>query len=290
MASDDSMGDDCPQLKGMVGVTKVLLDKAEDSDDLKSAGRSLARSAAVVANTVETALLPLVALNAGAAKARVYFSAEDGFKSDIKRATRGVRRVVEPTAAVVGPAMQGLAFAHEEQSLRNMYVGLIAAAMDAERANKAHPAFANIIGQFSANDAKLFRGCIEATFGDGTEELRLEGIPIVSLSCHRPPQADVIPGPSDIVNVWSYKTDGPIAGDWVVTALNNWQRLGLVEITYDRMLAANDAYAWVNKRPEFFDMEAKCPPDWEIEIKKGVLRPSPLGFDFMDAVGSPRDA
>ncbi len=287
MPGEDSMNDgDPPDWKGMAGVTKVLLDKAEGSDDLKAAGQSIARSTAVIAKTVETALLPLVAVNAGAAKAKAYFSAEDGFKADINRATRRIKRIVEPTATVVGPAMQGLAFAHEERSLRDMYVSLIAAAMDAERADKAHPAFANIIGQLSADDAALFKGCIEIPFG-GAGEIKTEDIPIVSLSGLRRGQPGVIPGPADIINVVDVRTGQPTAGNWVVTAVNNWRRLGLVVIAYDRMLAASDAYTWVSDRPEYKDMEAKCPPHYEIDIKKGVLRPSPLGFAFMEAVGSP---
>jgi len=49
--------------------------------------------------------------------------------------------VVEPKASIAGPALQALAFSHEEPDLREMYLNLLRASMDARTAKVAHPAF-----------------------------------------------------------------------------------------------------------------------------------------------------
>src|SRR5450759_490020 len=62
--------------------------------------------------------------------------------------------IVTPKVSVVAPAVQGLSYSLDEPNLKEMYLNLLAGASDQRRANKAHPSFAEIIKQLSADEAE----------------------------------------------------------------------------------------------------------------------------------------
>lgn len=63
----------------------------------------------------------------------------------------------EPRLCVVGPALETAKYFVEENSLRQMFAKLVAAASDSTKINKAHPAFVNIISQLSPFEAKAIK-------------------------------------------------------------------------------------------------------------------------------------
>ncbi|NNN70678.1 DUF4393 domain-containing protein [Vibrio sp. 3-2(1)] len=56
---------------------------------------------------------------------------------------------------IAGPVMDNLKFVEEESVITEMFLNLLARAIDQERVNEAHPAFANIISQLSPDEAKI---------------------------------------------------------------------------------------------------------------------------------------
>jgi hypothetical protein len=64
-------------------------------------------------------------------------------------------RVVPPKAIVAAPAIEALRYAGSEPPLRDMYVNLLATAMDAKTAESAHPAFVDIIRQMTPDEAVI---------------------------------------------------------------------------------------------------------------------------------------
>src|SRR5574340_702468 len=94
-----------------------------------------------VTKAINTALLPIAALNFGIERARIYF--EKHFASDLSAKANSIppQQVVEPKASVAGPALQGLAYSHDEADLKELYLNRLAASMDGRVSDKVHPAF-----------------------------------------------------------------------------------------------------------------------------------------------------
>lgn len=66
-------------------------------------------------------------------------------------------KLVEPPDFVFVPALQGLCYSIDDSNLRELYANLLASAMNSDTSAMAHPAYIEIIKQFSPLDAKLFK-------------------------------------------------------------------------------------------------------------------------------------
>ena len=141
-----------------VALVGEILKAAGDNPNVKEAGQNLGQTALTVTKLINNALLPIAAVNFAFDKAKVYFA--EKFPQDIAAKTAAIppEQVVEPKASIAGPALQGLAFTHEEPNLKEMYLSLLATAMDGRVAADAHPAFVEVIRQLSSEEAQLMRG------------------------------------------------------------------------------------------------------------------------------------
>ena len=245
---------------------KIVLSLASDAPELAEAGRSAARSVLTVTNAVENVLLPLAAVNFAVVKAQNYFKQK--FPEDIAEVTRDVPPdgVVEPKASVAAPALQGLAFSHEEPDLKAMYLNLLRTAMDARTTATAHPAYVDIIRQMTAIEAQWFKAIIEA----GSH------LPIANL-VKREGKLRTLLLP-DLLD--SLDQDGePVVVPALPEAIGNWQRLGLMTVTYDQALPIS--YDWVKIRPEYVkQITTHVNP----VVENGIIRLSPFGRSFVAAV------
>jgi hypothetical protein len=147
------MTDPISSAKAGVTVLGELMKVAGDNPHVKEAGSNLGKTALTITKTINNALLPLAAVNFAFDKARRYF--DEKFADDLsaKVAAIPVESIVDPKASIAGPALQGLAFTHEEPNLKNMYLSLLATAMDGRVASAAHPAFVEVIKQLTADEA-----------------------------------------------------------------------------------------------------------------------------------------
>lgn len=62
---------------------------------------------------------------------------------------------IKPAPEIAGPVLMSLPFTTEGEILESMYLNLLKRAMDKSHVDEAHPAFAQIIGQLSADEAVL---------------------------------------------------------------------------------------------------------------------------------------
>ena len=134
--------------------TRVVKAAGENAQ-AREAAQNLGQAAVTITKTINTALLPLAAVNFAFEKARNYFSGN--FQGDLLDRTKDIplESVVDPKASIAGPALQGIAFAQDEPNLKAMYLSLIATAMDSRVAETAHPAFVEIIKQLEGEEARL---------------------------------------------------------------------------------------------------------------------------------------
>ena len=250
----------------VVDAAKAIFRLASDSPELAEAGRSAARSALTVTKAVENALLPIAAVNFACGKARDYFQGK--FPEDIAEVTKDVPpdSVVEPKASVVAPALQGLAFSHEEPDLKAMYLNLLRTAMDARTTVTAHPAYAHIIRQMTALEAQWYKTVVEAGPQVMIVNLVKRGKGLRTLL--RP---DVL----DFRN----QAGEQLVLPGLTAAIGNWQRLGLITVTYDFAMTAS--YDWVELRPEYVELKTAL---GKLDVENGIMQLSPFGQSFVDAV------
>src|SRR5262245_6984652 len=145
-----SEGDGLQSAKDGVALVGELIRAAGDNPNVHAAGSELGKTALTITTAINNVLLPVAAVNFAFLKARDYF--EKKFPADLSRVAKEIPQesVIEPKASVAGPALQGLAFSHEEPSLREMYLKLLSSAMDRRICDRAHPAFVEIIRQLNS--------------------------------------------------------------------------------------------------------------------------------------------
>ena len=78
-------------------------------------------------------------------------------------------------------------------------------------------------------------------------------------------------------------------------AIVNWERLGLVCVTYGLRLASDDAYDWVKTHPEYTVQDrralaARARDEEALYVEKGILDVTPFGEQFIRAVQANRPA
>lgn len=258
------------------GVVSEVIKAAKDNPNVKAAGSELGKTALILTKTVNNALLPLAAVNFDFEKARAYFA--EKFQADlaIKAASLPPDQIVEPKASIAGPALQGLAFSHEEPNLKDMYLSLLTSAMDGRVAEKAHPAFVEIIRQLNSEEARLLREILRATSGLPIAEIRLTttatGVWHLLLS--------------HLLNLRNGATDLPVENLQLPAMVDNWVRLGLVDVDYAKKMAEGKSYDWVESRPEFLHFRTTQETDKQkVTAQRGVLMRTALGEQFAVIVG-----
>lgn len=259
-----------------VALVGEIIKAAGDSPNVKEAGQNLGQSALTITKTINNALLPLAAVNFAFDKARVYFA--EKFQQDISRKASTIppEQIIEPKASIAGPALQGLAFTHEEANLKDMYLSLLATAMDGRVASEAHPAFVEIIKQLDSEEADLIRGVLQSQIPIAIVEVRVTSVGTEGWSTLA----------THLLNLTDSKTSSPVENPKTPAMVDNWLRLGLVDVDYAKHLNAADSYAWVENRPEI----ARFRQGHESETRKlsfanGIIVRTALGVQFAKAVG-----
>jgi hypothetical protein len=79
---------------------------------------------------------------------------EEGINKRFEKIPEENRKTPDPEIAV--PLMQALTYTAQNETLREMYLNLLANAMDSSKDKKVHPSFVELIKQMNSLDAKVF--------------------------------------------------------------------------------------------------------------------------------------
>jgi hypothetical protein len=247
---------------------EVLLRVAEDTPEMRAAARSMAARTAVK-ERVKLKLYQPFARMLGVSKE--YFG--DTFPQEMgaKIADIPEENLITPSPSVAVPALQGLSYTFGEPSLKELFLNLLATASDDRRAGVAHPAFADVIKQLSPPEARVLEVVLA----------RLE-IPAVRLK-------NLLPASEYQFNIllphllpYADEEGHPVEAPQLPVWVDNWQRLGLVEMTYKERMTGENTYDWVKTMPEYrrFDND----PAINLDFDKGGLRVTGFGQYFYRAV------
>jgi hypothetical protein len=262
--------------KDGIALVGEIIKAAGDNPNVKEAGSNLGETALTITKTVNNVLLPLAAVNFAFDKARIYFS--EIFQQDLSQKTLAIppEQIIEPKASIAGPTLQGLAFTHEEANLKDMYLSLLATAMDGRIAAEAHPAFVEIIKQLNSEEADLIRGVLGST----------SAIPIVEIRTTKVGGHGWSTLAKHMLNLTDSATKNPVENPRGPAMVDNWIRLGLVDVDYTKHLTDAESYAWVDKRPEVIRYRQLHEDETlKINFANGIIVRTALGIQFAKAVG-----
>ena len=89
-----------------------------------------------------------------------------------------------------------------------------------------------------------------------------------------------------VLNLLKFNTKVPVENERLPAMVDNWVRLGLVEVDYQKHLSDEGAYAWIEQRPEFEKLRAIHESDTcKVTYHKGLLIRTRLGLQFAAAAG-----
>lgn len=271
------MQDDNPIKVAKDGISLVaeVIKAAGDNHQVKEAASNLGQTAVTLTKTINNVLVPLAAINFAFDKARTYFSGTFQQEIATKAETIPPEHIIEPKASIAGPTLQGLAFTHEEPNLKEMYLNLLATSMDGRAASVAHPAFVEIIKQLDSEDARLVRSALQSPVA----------IPIVQVHCKNKDGGYNILV-QHLLNLTDSTTGLAVEDPTLPAMIDNWIRLGLVEVMYDKFLKNPTSYSWVDQRPEYLRLtESPRADGTTVTYQKGLLNRTELGKRFAKAVG-----
>jgi hypothetical protein len=157
--------------------------------------------------------------------------------------------------------------------LKELYLNLLATASDDRRTHQAHPAFAEIIKQLAPDETKLLNSLLSI---GSTVAARVKYYPA------EPPGSFAVLI-SHLLPIADETTDEPKEEPQAPTWVDNWQRLGLVSVTYTQYRAGDDMYDWVQTRPEYVRLTEQ-PRFTNLNFDKGLIRTTDFGQQFFRAV------
>lgn len=257
---------------------EALRELAKESGALNPAARAYAKRLAVKEQIRLKIWQPLGALFG---VSRDYFDNDFGNDLSDRMALIPEDDLITPRLSVAGPAVQGIAFTLDEPNLKAMYLNLLAAASDKRVASQAHPSFADIIRQLTAEEA-VGLGPVLDSDGHTIIEVRIR------IATMDRPEVD---GYNIYAkNVMNWTKDGrQIATPDRALYIDNWERLGLVKVSLDTLMKEPTQYTWVDTNPQVTAARAEFDTEefTRVDCKRGALFVTDFGRKFHELVIEP---
>lgn len=235
-------------------------------DAIRPVAKQIGKSLETVGKAINVALAPVGMLVWGYDKCQEFISTKvaDRLKDVLPE------DIVTPKPNVAGPAIEALRYTGHEESLSDMYANLLAAAMDKNTADGAHPAFVEIIKQLTPDEAKLIAYFMEPVV-----------FPLVTV---RAGEKDFSKGSYDVaVNVSLFGEKAKLElPDLVPMYLDNLCRLGLAETPSGYAYTDNVVYDELENSPrvEAYRQEVALTPALVVTIVRGAIKVTNLGKQF----------
>lgn len=255
------------------GTLISAINAVKETEAGREAGNELGKTAVTLTKTVNNVLLPLAAVNFAFDKAREYFDGK--FHQELNEKTSSIppEELQEPRAFIAGPALQGMSFSVDDDQLRNLYLNLISSDMDKRIRADVHPAFVEIIRQFTSDDAAYFQGLFQDS----------KNIPIVQIRRGVKNNGAYTVVVKHLIGV--ERNGSPVDPTQYITILENLERLGLIHISYSSHFIEPENYSWVERNTKYIELQRKYNIDNdEIYFEKGQLLLTEFGKRFYSAV------
>jgi len=199
---------------------------------------------------------------------------EEGVKKRFEKVPEERRKSPDPEIAV--PLIQALSYTAQNETLREMYINLLANSMDTEKEKFVHPSFVEIIKQMNSLDAKVFDKL------SWTRNYQRIFNPRISIKTQSTYYTDATPE-------WFMGWKIDIFDEFDVSAsFVRLSKFGLIELMYDRTAAGQGDYDDIISNPFLLNILNQYKqgfPDKDLEIggTKSVVYVNEYGMQFKNA-------
>lgn len=162
-------------------------------------------------------------------------------------------KLIAPPDYVAVPALQALSYSMDSSELRNLYANLLAKAMNTDTSGSVHPAYIEIIKQFSPLDAILFKRIVTEISEDG--HITLINITFKS-------NGKVVKRFINIVKCEDFELSE------IAQAVDNFIRCGLIAIT-PNVISLYEGNA-TEKIMQWKNVQSENSDDLEFELQMGT--------------------
>lgn len=236
-------------------------------DMLQPATQELSKGVLTIAKTINMALFPLAGL------VWSYEKIKDKLLKSLEKKLKDVpeENIITPDASIAVPTIEALRYTGQNEELREMFSTLLATAMNSSSARFAHPAFVEIIKQINHDEAKIIK---YLTSGNATAIVRVRMFdPDSTEERFAEPIANFSTLP--FVANCTFPELGP-------SYLENLERLGLANISYDVYSILPDAYVHIENHPIIQHWKDAAPSyNKRFEIQRGAFTLTSFGKKFI---------
>jgi hypothetical protein len=235
-------------------------------DGLQPAVKELGKSLHTVSKVVNIALSPISAMVWGYDRIAKYIETSISIKVSEEN-------IQTPDPSIAVPAVEALRYSAHNDDLREMFSNLLATSMDKTTSFKAHPSFVEIIKQINSDEAKIIKlfnddmskSLLKLRVYDVNSPVNAYAEPLVNFS-NLPYEADCL-----------YPELGP-------SYIENLERLGLIQISYDVYNTAPNAYDDIENHSTIMEWEKSAEQTTikRIEINRGVATRTSFGKKFLE--------
>ncbi|WP_141432656.1 DUF4393 domain-containing protein [Bacillus sp. 03113] len=236
-------------------------------DGLQPTVKEIGKNLHTVSKLITVALTPISAM------VWSYEKIKEQFLPSLEEKLRNVpeENIITPDPSIAVPIIEALRYTGHNDELREMFSNLLANSIDKETAPTTHPSFVEIIKQINSDEAKI----IALLNSDDAH-------PIVKVKAVNKENAYY----NEFLNNFSLlpfqaKCDIPNQGP---SYLENIERLGLAEMSYETYVIRPNAYEPIYDHPIIKEQDAIIKAiDKRFELKKGSFKRSSYGKKFYES-------
>lgn len=122
-------------------------------DAIQPVAQEVGKSLKTIGGVINVALSPLAAMVYGFEIIKVQLKE----RLEKKLSKTPPENIITPKLQLVGPLIDNYKYVHDCEDLSEMFVNLLAKAMDKDQVKKAHPSFVRIITELSPDEARLLK-------------------------------------------------------------------------------------------------------------------------------------
>lgn len=246
-------------------------------DAIQPVAQEMGQALKTLGGVINVALAPLAAVIYGYET----ISANLKIRLEARLANTLPENIVTPKLQVVGPLLERYKYVYDNGDLSEMFINLLANAMDKNQLQKAHPSFVNLISEISPDEAKLIKTI-------ATEHI----LPKLDLKIKFPSDPEI---EGDKEGYQYAHVNFTLLGekaklqyvDLTPSYLSNLERLNIISTpvgmsesyTYEGYYELLEDHEFVNKLREKVVADGNS-----LEIVRGIVRITDFGSLFMNAV------
>lgn len=241
-------------------------------DAMQPVAQEIGKSLKTLGGVINVALAPLAAMVYGYEKIKDQLSV----RLEKRLSKINPENIVTPRLQIVGPLLDKYKYVHDNEELSEMFINVLANAMDRDNVQKAHPSFVNVISELSPDEARLIK------------TIHNEHV-LPKLDVKSTPNVPENSGYFLILENFTLLGDKAnlVYPDLTSSYISNLERLQIISCSagsFQESYTHQEHYAPLENDPRIIALLKKYKVSNKIEIVRGIIRITDFGKLFIQGV------